>query len=221
MKNRILRFGISIALAVSLSSSLYGDNDDHLIRTGHTYDFAEEDMLDGINNHLLNNKEKITQRVNAEQEKMKEKAKKFKPDGMISLSPADQNNTFRPDMTYTLDKDISDIEGRVIYKQGFSFNPLKYQKLPYGMVVIDGSDRDEIEWFKKSEYANTVAYRLLLSDGNYYDVSQELKQQAFYCLPEITKRLQLKHTPSVIIQRGDVMEVREICIKNCKEVKTK
>lgn len=221
MKSKILYLGLSTVLALSLATSLYGDDNQSVIRAGHTYNFAEEDMLDAINEHIETNREKITKKAYEEQEKMKNKAKNFKPEEMLTLSPAEQNVTFNPDMTYTLDKDIMDIEGRVIYSKGFSFNPLKYQKLSYGIVVIDGNNRDEIEWFKKSGFANTIAYRLFLSDGNYYDISQELGQQAFYCLPEITKRFKLQHTPSIVVQKGDTIEVREICIKNCKEVKTK
>jgi len=216
MIKKILHVPVAAMLLIASFEMAFA-NDEHSVSVGQTYEFGEADMLDAINDHLVNNKDKIAQKVNIEQEKMKEKAKNFKPDGMLTLSPADRNNTFSPDMTYTLDQDIADAEGRVIYPQGFSFNPLKYQKLSYGMVVIDGSNKDEVEWFKKSGYANTIAYRVLLSDGNYYDVSKELNQQVYYCLPQITKRFQLNHTPSIVTQKGDAMEVKEICIKNCKE----
>ncbi|MCR2062917.1 hypothetical protein [Campylobacter helveticus] len=42
----------------------------------------------------------------------------------------------------------------MLYKKGFSFNPANYVKISYALVVIDGTNKKEIEWFKTSGYAN-------------------------------------------------------------------
>jgi len=183
---------------------------------GKTYKFKEKDLLIAIHQYIEKNKDKIKQKIEKLRENAKQDIKNFKPKGLIPLTPALKNRVFYPDMNYTLDRDITDIEGRIIYPKGFTFNPLKYAKLSYGIVVINGNNRREVEWFKKSKYANTIAYRLFISDGSYYKLIKELNQPVFYCLPKIVKRFHLKHTPSVIIQRGEKMEVREICL-TCKD----
>lgn len=147
----------------------------------------------------------------------KNRIKNYKPEGIKPLTPAKKNRVFYPDLTYTLDRDITDAEGKIIYPKGFTFNPLKYAHLSYGIVVINGKNPTEVEWFKNSKYANTIAYRLLITDGNYYKLTKELNQNVYYCMPQIQERFQLKHTPSIIIQKGDKMEVREICLGSNKE----
>ncbi|AII15600.1 conjugal transfer protein TraW (plasmid) [Campylobacter iguaniorum] len=205
-----------IALSIIASMMMLYASSNNELFIGDTHEFAEKDMLEAIQQHLTDNKEKIEKRFEEEKIKAKEKIKQYQPDGLIALEPALKDNVFEPDMSYTLDRDIKDAEGNIIYKKGFTFNPLKYAKLGYGIVVINGKNRQEVEWFKNSKYANTIAYRLLITDGSYYDLIKELNQQVFYCLPEITKRFQLKHTPSIVVQKREKIEVSEICL-SCRE----
>ena len=183
---------------------------------GNTYDFAEQDLIEAIKQYIKNNKQEIQNKIAKDREKVKNKAINFQPKGMKKLSPAKKDNTFYPDLTYTLKKDISDIKGNIVYQKGFTFNPLKYTRLSYGIVVINGNRKKEIDWLKKSNLINTIAYRIFLSDGNYHTLMNDLKQPVFYCLPQIVERFKLKHTPSIITQIGEKMEVTEICI-DCKK----
>ncbi|KIM05901.1 MAG: chromosome segregation protein ParM [Sulfurovum sp. AS07-7] len=204
-------------IALSLIASvimLYGSPSNELI-IGDTHEFAEKDMLDAIRQHIEDNKPQIMDRLEKEKERLKEKVKNYQPEGLIPLEPALKDRVFYPDMSYTLDKDIMDAEGRIIYQKGFTFNPLEYTKLNYGIIIINGKNREEVEWFKNSKYANTIAYRLFITDGSYYDLIKELNQQVFYCLPEITQRFKLEHTPSIVVQKGNKMEVSEKCL-NCR-----
>jgi len=207
-----------IALSIIASMMMLYASPDNELFIGDTREFAEKDMLEAIQQHIEDNKPQIMQRVEEEKEKAKEKIKNYQPKGLIALEPAQKDRVFNPDMSYTLDKDIADAEGKIIYKKGFTFNPLEYTKLSYGIVVINGKNREEVEWFKNSKYANTIAYRLLITDGSYYDLIKELNQQVFYCLPEITQRFKLEHTPSIVVQKGNKMEVTELCL-SCKTKK--
>lgn len=176
-----------IMLSIFISTiMLYASNTNNEIFVGETHEFAEKDMLEAIQQHIEDNKPQIMQRVDQESVKQKEKIKNYQPKGLIELEPALRDRVFYPDMQYTLDKDIIGADGNVIYKKGFTFNPLEYTNLTYGIVVINGNNRNEVEWFKNSKYANTIAYRLLITNGNYYDLIKELNQQVFYCLPELS-----------------------------------
>lgn len=201
---------ITLSLIASMMM-LYGSPNNELF-IGDTHEFAEKDMLEAIHQHIEDNKPQIMDRIDKEKEKAKAKVKSYQPKGLIALEPALKDRIFYPDMSYTLDKDIADVEGRIIYQKGFTFNPLEYTKISYGIIVINGKNREEVEWFKNSKYANTIAYRLFITDGSYYDLIKELNQQVFYCLPEITQRFKLEHTPSIVVQRGNKMKVTEKCL---------
>jgi len=204
-----------IALSIIASMMMLYASSNNELFIGDTHEFAEKDMLEAIQQHIEENKPQIMQRVEEEKEKAKEKIKNYQPKGLIALEPAQKDRVFYPDMSYTLDKDIADAEGKIIYPKGFTFNPLEYTKLNYGIIVINGKNRKEVEWFKNSKYANTIAYRLFITDGSYYDLIKELNQQVFYCLPEITQRFKLEHTPSIVVQNGNKMEISEVCL-SCK-----
>ena len=166
---------------------------------------------------LEKNKEIIEKRANIAREQARENIKNYKPKGLIQLTPATKNREFSPDLTYTLKQDIKDIKGNIIYPQGFTFNPAKYARISYGIVVINANNPKEIEWLEKSSFLNTIAYRIFLSDGNYYEMIKKYKQEFFYLLPEITERFALKHTPSIIQQQGDKIIVNEICLECRKD----
>ncbi len=121
-------------------------------------------------------------------------------------------------MTYTNPNDIYDNKGDIIYPKGFKFNPLDYQNIPYQMIVINGDSNEEIEWLIKNNFIDNIKYMILLSDGNYKEVAEKINQPVFYAMPKITEKFNLEHTPSIITQIGNKMEVKEICL-SCKEEK--
>lgn len=188
--------------------------------TGDIFEFAENDMLKDITNVIQSKKPELEQKIKDIKEANKEKINNYKPKDMITLESAFKDNIFYPDMTYTNPDDIYDNNGKILYPKGFKFNPLDYQTLHYQMIVINGNNQEEITWLIRNNYTDNIKYKILLSDGNYQEVSKLLNQPVFYAIPKITDKFNLKYTPSVITQIGNKIEVKEICI-SCKEVKGK
>ena len=187
--------------------------------TGDTFEFAENNMIDEITQSIQDNRPQIEKKLTEMKENSKDKIKNFKPKDMITMTPATKNEIFYPDMRYTNPKNIYDNEGKLIYPKGFTFNPLDYQKMATEMIIIDGTNKDEIKWLQDSGYTNNMRYQILLSDGNYQEVSKIINQHVFYCVPQISKKFKLQHTPSIVTQIGNTMRVKEICLKCKKENK--
>jgi conjugal transfer pilus assembly protein TraW len=82
--------------------------------------------------------------------------------------------------------------------------------LSAGLVVIDGSDPQQVEWFKGSPYFQNQRAILLLSGGYAAEVKQELKHPAYYLTHDIAARLRLKAVPSVVIEQASKLTVREV-----------
>ena len=181
---------------------------------GKTYPFAEEDFLTAIQKKIKEKKDELYKKVAKLSKKAKEKVKNFKPEGIDPLTPAEKNETRLVDLTYTLPFDIKDAQGKIIYPKGFTFNPAKYVRLHYTIIVLNANRKEEVEWFFKSKYSkNPLMYRVFLTDGNWYEFQKRYKSQVFYCLREIQERFKLRHTVSIIRQVGDKMEVKEIKIR--------
>ena len=76
-----------------------------------------------------------------------------------------------------------------------------------------GFVQQPLKWFKNSEYAKSLNTRLLLTNGSYSKVSKKLKIPVFYANALIIGRFSLKAVPSVVKVKGNLMEVREIYVK--------
>lgn len=170
---------------------------------GMTYRIAERDALAEI--------EERARQVDWHKVLDKRKVENFQgPPDRVRLSRARRNRSFPVDMTYTTEIDIPDGKGGVLYPKGYTFNPLDYVTYPKTLVVIDGTDPEQVKWFAASEYDKRLDVTLLLTEGSFGTVSKRISRPLFYADQKMIERLKLKAVPSVIRQKGRVMEVTEV-----------
>ena len=176
---------------------------------GKTCRIVEKDALSEIEERAaqINWKEKIDTDV------IGKKIKSFRPEDMRELKRAEKNRKYTVDMTYTLEFDIPDGKGGILYPKGYTFNPLEYMFYPKVLVVINGDDKEQVEWFRTSLYYGDSKVKLLLSGGSYYDLALQFKRPVYYLNSAIADKFNLQSTPSIIFQNGGVMEVWEIAIE--------
>ena len=177
---------------------------------GAVYGIAEKDALKEIEerakeadmNRIVNRGELVKKLRNYAPKDLKE----------MKLQPAQKERTFPVDMTYTLDRDIADEKGNVVYPRGYTFNPLSYVAYPGILVILSGNSPTQVAWFKRSEYSKDLKAKLLITDGSYAELSKALKRPVFYVSPAVIEVFQIKAVPSVVQQKGTLMEVREILV---------
>ena len=180
----------------------------HLGTVGSVYPIVEPDALAEIREAAARvDWEKVIDR-----QKKLEMLKHFRPGDLHPLPVARADKSFLVDMTYTLDTNIPDGKGGVLYPKGFSFNPLDYVNLTSVLIVINAEDRHQVDWFKTSPYAEDYRTRLILSGGDYYDLTEELDRPVFYLVDTVARRLQLAVVPSVIRQQDNMLQVREVLV---------
>ena len=174
---------------------------------GNTYPIAEKDAIEEM-------KKKAAQTdwsKHFDKEKQAKAIKNFRPQGLRSLPRVTDPETFQVDMTYSLEFDITDQRGVIIYPKGFTFNPLDYMDYPRTLVFIDGSDKDQVQWLKSSEYVGTAM--ILVTDGVFWDVRKELNRHVYYATNQIIDRLGVKAVPSIAYQSGRYMEIKEVDVE--------
>lgn len=130
----------------------------------------------------------------------------------MNLPRAVRDRSFPVDMTYTLQIEIPDGKGGVLYPKGYTFNPLDYINFTKTLVVINGSDSEQVKWFVASEYKGRVDVMLLLTEGRYGRLGKKLGVPLFYADRQIVERLHLTAVPSVVKQEGTEMVVREVAV---------
>ena len=171
-----LRPGVTIFFIISIMLFLYNfASAEEPEIYGQTYEIIEPDFISDIEQRVAN---VDPDKLPAEEE-IKNIVRNYRPDNVVKLPRVTKENSFIVDPTYTLPFDIPDGKGGIIYPAGFSFNPLDYHPLDRIIVVIDGTDEDQIHWFKNSPYASNLKTRLLLSDGNFWDVSLKLDRPVY------------------------------------------
>ena len=135
---------------------------------------------------------------------------RYQPANLHTLPRSASDRVFTVDLTHTLERDIKDGQGNLLYPQGFTFNPLQYAGLSGGLVVIDGSDPEQVEWFKGSPYFQNHRAMLLLVGGYANELKQALQRPVYYLTHDIAARLQLKAVPSVVVEQDNKLTVREV-----------
>lgn len=149
--------------------------------------------------------------------KQKEKIKNFMPKDLVDLPAAGENKVFHVDMTYTLKEDIAGTDGKVIYPKGYQYNPMEYVFMRRIIVFINGRDEKQIQWYKQSPYPADMRTMLLITDGSYLDIRKKLHTSTvYYANREIIERMGIKALPSVAVQKGTQLEVREYSLKKEK-----
>jgi len=183
-----------------MAAPAYAESTRNLGRIGTVYSIVEPDMVEEF-------------KANIDQEKlakfMAEQKQSYQPKDIHALPAAKRDRTFFVDMTFTLDHDIHGENGEIMYQRGLTWNPLEYVSPPL-IVVINGEDPRQVEWFEKSPYYKNLKTKLLLSAGYAAPMIKHFNRPVFYLTRSITERLQLAAAPCIIVQNGKKMMVQEV-----------
>ena len=150
--------------------------------------------------------------VSVDVEQLRNAQARYQPANLHALPRATKDTTTMVDLTHTLEQDLVDAQGTILYPRGFTFNPLRYVSLSGALVVIDGSDPEQVAWFKGSPYGSNRRALLLLSGGLAASMRDELRRPVVYLTEDIAQRLQVRAVPSVVMEQDQHLTVREVLI---------
>ena len=150
--------------------------------------------------------------ISVDVERLRSAQARYQPANLQALPQATKDATTMVDLTHTLEQDVQDANGQVLYPAGFTFNPLRYVSLTGVLVVIDGSDPEQVAWFKGSPYGSNRRALLLLSGGLAAALRDELRRPVAYLTEDIAQRLQVRAVPSVVVERDNQLVIREVSL---------
>ena len=204
---KIITF-ITIILAISMHVEVLAKD---LGKYGTTYPIIEEDAISQMKKAIAGyDWEKF-------KSKQREKINNYKPKDLVDLPTVQEEKVFKVDMTGSIKEDIIGRDGVVIYPKGYRYNPMEYVFMRRILVFINGKDEKQIQWYKKSPYPSDMRTMLLITDGSYLDVRKKLNTPSvYYANREIIDRMGIKAVPSVAVQKGTELEVKEYALKKEK-----
>jgi conjugal transfer pilus assembly protein TraW len=199
---------ITIILAISLQIEALAKD---LGTYGATYPIMEGDAISQMKKAIAGYDWEKFKR------KQREEINNYKPKDLVDLPTVREDKVFKVDMTGTIKEDIVGKDGEVIYPKGYRYNPMEYVFMRRILVFINGKDEKQIEWYKQSPYPTDMRTMLLITDGSYLNVRKNLKAlTVYYANKEIIERMGIKAVPSVAVQKGTELEVREYALKKGK-----
>jgi len=181
---------------------------------GNTYSITEQDAYEEIMQKVQkHNWQKEFARIN--------RNIKNKTTVNFKLRHAKENKTFYVDPTYTLDFDITNEKGQIIYPKGYSFNPLQYMQFPYTLVFFDADSITEIQWIKSQNLASRWDVMFIATNGNSLKAESLLNRVVYVASKKMFDRFKIKATPSILYAQNNMLIVQEVGVygKNNKNNK--
>lgn len=202
MKYKNISFYTVIFLSFPLGVQAFTE----LEPAGAVYPVVEQDIR-------IELKQKAAEQWEQRKKEYQEKIHTYQPANLQQLPKAEQDRSFSVDMTYTLGRDLTDKDGKILYPKGYRFNPMDYMSFTLGLVVIDGNDPAQVKWFKESPYSSNHRMKLLLSRGYAQPLITELNRAVYYLDKEVAGRFQLAAVPCVAVQQDKHIQVTEFLIE--------
>ena len=178
---------------------------------GATWAIAEPDLLQVIRARLLAAQQSGA--LDAMNRKFVETAQANvrRPHPVAGMTPASADRHWSFDPSVTLAEDIRNARGTIIAAKGQRFNPLHVVGMAHSFAFIDGDSPDEVSWALKQGAADKLW--IVLVKGSPTDRMSELKRRFYFDQQGVlTTRFGIEHTPALLVQKGDALDIREVAL---------
>jgi conjugal transfer pilus assembly protein TraW len=116
---------------------------------------------------------------------------------------AEKDTVYFIDPTYTLQEDITDQNGNILFKKGAKANPSEYASLGR-YVIIDGNDPRQVEFAVAGNFR-----KIILVSGDLVKLTAQYTQRFYFVNDRIIDLVKLKRVPVVFEQEGSHVKVSE------------
>lgn len=175
---------------------------------GAVYPISEEDIQEFILNklHALEANGELAKMQTRFVDNVKEHTLRPTP---VKLSTTDNPETLYYDPTFTLARDISNGNGKILFHKGYRVNPLEKIKLHGVLFFLNADDKRQVTWAtQKAKQYDYVKY--ILVQGNIKDAGNALNNRIYFDqYGKITTKLGIKHIPCIVTQDGLRLKIQE------------
>jgi len=200
-------FASLLCLTVIPSFSLASD----LGVVGPTYEIAERDLIEVMKGKFLRMEK------SGELGKLQTNYKKQvvdaveKPRPVPGISSAETARTFFVDPTWTLERNVVDEKGQVLFPAGTRVNPLDYAPLTQTLLFFDQREQSQVAFAKRFLSEAKMRVKPILVGGEPLKLMRQWKREVFYDQGgALSRKLLLKQVPALITQDGNRLRIDEI-----------
>jgi conjugal transfer pilus assembly protein TraW len=175
---------------------------------GKTYSIVEEDSMEVIQQKLAGREKAGLLKEELANYKKNMEGYIKRPLGR-KLPPAMSYRAVEINLSYTLNEDLADHAGKILYKSGTTVNPLSVKALTKILCFIDGDSKKQVEWVLKVCGENPLNKMIIVS-GNFSEVSIQYKKKFYFDQRGyLSQKLGINALPAVVRQSGSVLYLEE------------
>jgi conjugal transfer pilus assembly protein TraW len=178
---------------------------------GPTYRIEEPHLLDDIERRLREKQRTGELQRLAVAARQRGVAAVREPAPVDGLRLTEHPRTFHVDPSFTLDRNIADSRGRLLFAAGTRKNPLEVVSLSRHLLFFDARDPRQVRHARelKQRYAGRV--RPILTGGSYLDLMKAWREPVYYDQHgTLTRRLGIRQVPALVSQDGLRLRIDEL-----------
>ena len=199
---------IFATLLISLLPIAHADD---LGVVGPTYGIAEPDLLEVIQSRLyqMEKNGELSKKQDEYRDRVIGAVEKPKP--APGLKTTATKRTYFIDPTWTLDQDIRNADGEILFARGLKVNPLDHVALRDELIFFDGRDRLQVSFAKQAMRKLKGAAKPIMVAGEPLNLMRDWKRRVFYDQGgALVRRLGIRQVPAVVTQDGKRLRVDEV-----------
>jgi conjugal transfer pilus assembly protein TraW len=178
---------------------------------GPTYEIGEPHLLAFIEQRLREKERSGELQRLAESARARGIDTVRQPPPVEGLRTTERPRTFYVDPSFTLDRNISDPQGRLMFAAGTRKNPLEVVSLSRHLLFFDARDPRQVKHARElsGRYAGRV--KPILTGGSYLDLMKAWRIPVYYDQAgTLTRRFGIRQVPALVSQDGLRLRIDEL-----------
>ena len=178
---------------------------------GPTYEIAEPHLLVFIEQRLREKERSGELQRLAEAARARGIDTVRQPPPVEGLRTTERPRTFYVDPSFTLDRNITDPQGRLMFAAGTRKNPLEVVSLSRHLLFFDARDPRQVKHARElsGRYAGRI--KPILTGGSYLDLMKAWRVPVYYDQAgTLTRRFGIRQVPALVSQDGLRLRIDEL-----------
>jgi conjugal transfer pilus assembly protein TraW len=178
---------------------------------GPTYEIAERDLIEAIK-YKFRRMEKSGDLARMQEDYQRQVVGGVEhPRPVAGIRTTETSRTFYIDPTWTLDRNVVDEKGNLLFPAGTRINPLDYDRMTRTLLFLDGRDKKQLAFARRLIAESKTAVKPILVAGEPLKLMREWKREVFYDQGgALSRRFSITQSPAVVRQEGNRLRVDEL-----------
>lgn len=178
---------------------------------GPTYEITEPDLIEVIQSRLkrMEKSGELGRKQNDYRDRVIGGIEK--PNAVSGINATQTPRTFYVDPTWTVDRDIRNAEGSLLFARGLKVNPLDHVSLSHKLVFFDGRDSRQVSLAQRNLEGASGKSKLILVAGEPLKLMRSWKRPVFYDQGgALVRKLGIRQVPAIVSQDGKRLRIDEV-----------